>query len=259
MRIGTSVVRFWAGAMLVIALGVSAAAPARAADSIPVATSSSPTRISPTVILSPSGKFMALSIANKSGRTILAVSDVDMAKPPVVVAASTIADIRSFAWVNDDWLVYNVTDLQAPLRDGDFGPGLFSVRRDGTQARHLIRVRWNEFVTGTSIVSSMLDPSHFLIQTLRDGSSDVIVGQVRFSNLGEVLSITPKRLDVSTGRATIAELGYPSSTRTSWVFDRKGVARVAQARHDGFVETFWREADGAPWRSLQRRPELDRT
>lgn len=206
--------------------------------------------------LSPSGKYIALAVVNKSGRTLLAVSDVDLAKPPVVIASSSIADIGAFEWVNDDWLVYNVVDLQAPLRHQNFGPGLFSVRRDGSQARHLIRVRWNEFTTGTNIVSTLLDPSHFFMRTIRDGSNDVIVGQARFSNLGELVSITPKRLDVSTGRAPVAVFGYPEHT-VGWVFDAKGVARVARAVHDGWAETFWRDGSEGAWRSLQREKQTD--
>jgi dipeptidyl aminopeptidase/acylaminoacyl peptidase len=242
----------WAFAMACLAGAMSLAA--RAAEPIPVATFVGNPDISGAK-LSPSGKFIALAIANKSGRTILAVSDVDLAKPPVIVAASSLADIGAFEWVNDDWLVYNVVDLQAPLRDQRFGPGLFSVRRDGSQARQLIRVRWNEFTTGTNIASTLLDPSHFFMQAIDDGGSNVIVGQARFDNLGELISITPKRLDVSTGRATIAVLGYPEHA-VDWVFDAKGVARVAETRHDGWVETFWRERDGAPWRSIQRDKEI---
>jgi dipeptidyl aminopeptidase/acylaminoacyl peptidase len=235
---------------LVLFACVAAPVGAVAAETIPIATFVANPAISGAK-LSPSGKFIALTVQNKSGRTILAVSDVDLAKPPVVVAASPIADIRAFEWVNDDWLVYNVVDLQAPLRYQDFGPGLFSVRRDGSQPRHLIRVRWNEFTTGTNIASLLLDPSHYLMQPIRDGSSDVIVGQVSFNNVGEIVSITPKRLDVSTGRAVPAVLGYPEHT-DGWVFDSKGVARAAETHHDGWTETFWRDGADAPWRSLQR-------
>jgi dipeptidyl aminopeptidase/acylaminoacyl peptidase len=227
---------------------------ALAAEPIPVATFVGFPETS-DVRLSPSGRFIALSVANKSGRTILAVTDVDLSKPPVVVAASARADIASFEWVNDDWLVYNVVDLQTPMRQQEFGPGLFSVRRDGSAARQLIRVQWDEFTTGTNIVSSLLDPSHRLTRVLRDGSSEVIVGQYHFSNLGELISVTPKRLDVSTGRAAIAVLGYPEHT-VGWVFDAKGVARVAETLHDGWVEIFWRDSEAAAWRSLMRANEL---
>jgi len=242
-------------AFLLTCLVAMLAPQSRAAEPVPVATFVANPDIS-DVKLSPSGKYIALAIANKSGRTILAVSDAALSEPPVVVAASSLADIRSFEWVNDDWLVYNVVDLQSPLRGQDFGPGLFSVRRDGTRARHLIRVRWDEFTTGTNIQSTLLDPTHFFIETLSDGSSDVIVGQARFDNHGELISITPKRLDVSTGRASVAALGYPEHT-VDWVFDAKGVARVATTEHDGWAETFWRDGDPAPWRSLQRSRELD--
>lgn len=241
-------------ALLIACLGGALPPTARADEPIPVATFVANPDVSQAK-LSPSGQYVALTVVNKSGRTILAVSDVDLAKPPVVVAASSIADIRAFEWVNDDWLVYNVVDLQSPLRYQNFGPGLFSVRRDGSQARHLIRVRWNEFTTGTNIASTLLDPTHFFMRTIRDGSNDVIVGQVRFNNRGEVVSVTPKRLDVSTGRATLAALGYPEHT-VRWVFDSNGVARVARAEFDGWIETFWRDGEGSAWRSIQREKEL---
>jgi len=246
--------RLWVGAAVLATLGAAPALPAPAQEPIPVATFVANRDVTDAK-LSPSGKYVALAVVNKSGRTVLAVCDVDLAKPPVVVAASSIADIRAFEWVNDDWLVFNVVDLQSPLRGQDFGPGLFSVRRDGSQARHLIHVLWNQFTTGTSIASTLLDPSHFFIRTIRDGSNDVIVGSVRFNSRGEMQSITPKRLDVSTGRATIAVLGYPEYS-VDWVFDAKGVARVARTHHEGWVETFWRDGESAPWRSIQREKEL---
>ena len=187
---------------------------------------------------------------SKSGRTVLAVSDVDLSAPPVVVASSSLVDIRSFEWVNDDWLVFNVIDLQAPLRDQRFGPGLFSVRRDGSQMRTLIRQRYDEFTTGTHITSNLLDPSHALMRTLRDGSSDVIVGQYRFDNLGEVMSVTPKRLDVSTGRATDCRAGLPRAT--PWTGCSTARARPASPRSGTTAGTrcSWRESDSASWRSV---------
>jgi hypothetical protein len=131
--------RLGLGAALLAALGAALALPAHAQEPIPVATFVANRDVADAK-LSPSGKYVALAVVNKAGRKVLAVYDVDLAKPPVVVAASSIADIQAFEWVNDEWLVYNVVDLQSPLRGQDFGPGLFSVRRDGSQARHLIRV-----------------------------------------------------------------------------------------------------------------------
>src|SRR5512140_1927939 len=67
--------------------------------------------------LSPSGRHLALTVATKSGRTVLAVVALGTATPPVVVASDPQADIRSFDWVNDDRLIYNVIDLQSPGYD----------------------------------------------------------------------------------------------------------------------------------------------
>jgi acetyl esterase/lipase len=110
--------------------------------------------------LSPSGRHLALSVPATSGRMVLAVVAVDSDKPPVVVASASWTDINSFEWVNDDRLVYNTIDLQSPAWHQGFGPGLYSVRRDGSEARQLIRSRWDVVSTGTNISSSVLAPNH---------------------------------------------------------------------------------------------------
>ena len=245
----------WRLALACASVAAMASQPLRAADLIPVAAFVAEPDLS-AVKLSPSGKFIALTVANKSGRTLLAVTDVELSKPPVVVAVTDSADINAFEWVNDDYLVFNLVDLQSAARQQGFGPGLFSVRRDGSQTRNLIRLRYDEFTTGTSIASTQLDPSHFFMRTLRDGTNDVIVGQARFDGFGEVVGVTPKRLDVSTGRARAAVDGAPERA-TGWVFDSKGNARVAVTRRDGWVETFWHAGDGVPWQSILRAQSLE--
>ncbi|HSC65493.1 MAG TPA: alpha/beta fold hydrolase [Caldimonas sp.] len=206
--------------------------------------------------LSPSGRYLALTVPATSGRAVLAVVAVDSDKPPVVVASASWADIASFEWVNDDRLVYNVIDLQSALRAQGFGPGLYSVRRDGSEARQLIRSRWDEFTTGTNIASNVLSPAHALLSIPRNGGTDVIVGQYIFDNLGNLQSITPKRLNVATGRAQPAALGYPAGA-LDWVFDRTGEPRALRAVGSGMSEMFWRAAPSEPWRSLAKSPTLE--
>ena len=88
------------------------AARARRRSPIPVATFVANPDIADAK-LSPSGKYIALAIVNKSGRTILAVV---RRRPGRSCRSSSptspIADIRAFDWVNDDWLVFNLVDLQ---------------------------------------------------------------------------------------------------------------------------------------------------
>jgi dipeptidyl aminopeptidase/acylaminoacyl peptidase len=206
--------------------------------------------------LSPSGRYLALTVPAASGRTVLVVVTLDSDKPPVVVASGGRADIHSFEWVSDERLVYNLIDLKAPGSDQGFGPGMFSVKRDASEARQLIRVRWDAFTTGTNIASSLLEPNHRLLAVPRNGGNDVIVGQYQFDNLGNLLSITPKRLDVATGRALPASPGYPAGA-VDWVFDRTGEPRVVQTTGGGITEVFWRDVAANTWRSLYKAPSLE--
>ena len=205
--------------------------------------------------LSPSGRFLALSVVATSGRTVLAVVAVDSDKPPVVVASAPAADIRTFRWVSDERLVYTVIDLQEAGRDQSFGPGLFSVKRDGTEARQLIRVRNDAFSTGTNLVDRVLTPNHRLLFVPRVVGNDVIVGQYRFDNLGKLLSILPKRLDVATGQAAPLVLGLPGSAQ-GWVFDAAGEPRAVMTRADGIYEVLWRDKEHDSWKSLLKAPAL---
>ncbi len=206
--------------------------------------------------LSPSGRYLAITVPSTSGRMVLAVVSVDSDKPPVVVASGPRVDIRSFEWVNDDRLIYNVVDLQVAGWDQKFGPGLFSVRRDGTEARQLIKDRRFFVTLSTRIVDNMLDPNHGLLSIPRNGGNEVIVGEYLFGDAGNLISVTPKRLDVITGRTRAAAPGYPKGA-SEWVFDREGEPRAATATLNGFTEVFWRHISTNTWRSLDRSPTID--
>jgi acetyl esterase/lipase len=205
--------------------------------------------------LSPSGRFLALIVASTSGRTVLAVVAVDSDRPPLVVASAPEADIRTFRWVNDERLVYTVVDLQAAGADQSFGPGLFSVKRDGSEARQLIRVRNDGGSTGTSLADRALTPDHRLLFVPRIVGNDVIVGQYRFDNLGKLLSILPKRLDVATGQASPSLLRLPGSAQ-GWVFDAAGEPRAVETSTDGIYEVLWRDKERDTWKSLLKTPAL---
>ena len=254
----TSLITRWrlvAGLGLAL-LALAGAGPASAADAaIPLATFFSNDDIADAK-LSPSGRFLALAVAAKSGRKVLAVVEIDAKKPPVVVASDPLADIRSFDWVNDERLIYNVIDLQSAASDQTFGPGLFSVKRDGTEARLLIRVGWDSVTEHTTITSNVLGPDHGLLFVPSSGGNDVIVGEVRRDGAGDVVAVLPKRLDVTTGRSRSAAIGAPAGT-LNWVFDRTGEPRVARRRGEGSLEVLWREPGKDTWRSLLKAGAFD--
>ena len=256
---GRDVTRMW-GRVFAIALMCAVgwlARPAAAADALPLSTFFSNADIG-AVVLSPSGKSAAVIVAQpKTGRRVLGVFGVGGGKPPVIVASDPNADIRSFAWVNDERLVYNVIDLQLGGYDQNFGPGLFSVKSDGSEARQLIRVDWYGSRPGMSIIANVLDPDHGLLFVPQDGGNDVVVGQYQLNGERDVIGIIPKRLDVTTGRSRIMLTGYPDGV-VDWIFDRHGEPRVMTIVSNGVSEIRWRGPSDTAWRTLDQAPTLSR-
>ncbi|HEY2560393.1 MAG TPA: prolyl oligopeptidase family serine peptidase [Caldimonas sp.] len=226
------------------------AAPAHGADAIAVSTFFSNEEIR-EIRISPSGHHLALTVPATNDRMVLAVVEVGSAKPPVVVAASPRFDIYSFEWVNDERLVYEVADLLVAAFDQKAGLGLFTVKRDGSDARALIRGRW--IVEASSKVLD-LGPDHRLLRVLRDGSNDVIVVQYIFNGIGDAVGEVPKRLDVTTGHWRSLAVGSPPNA-TDWVFDPKGEPRAVRTTTNGVGEVFWRDS-GETWRSILKAPHL---
>ena len=211
--------------------------------------------------LSPSGRWLAVTTSTKTSRVFLAV--VDMADgavkaAPKVLAAYSSVDVNSFDWVNEERLVFNTIDTAAPLNDQDFGPGLFSINRDGGGVRMLIRPLFTPFVSENSrMLTQPLEPNHALMTVLRDGSDDVIVGEYYGDATGYVDAIAPKRLNVTTGRTTIAT-GAPAHAK-EWVFDRRGEARVAVTTSNGRSGVFMRESRDAPWKRIAESSSIRMT
>jgi dipeptidyl aminopeptidase/acylaminoacyl peptidase len=222
---------------------------ARSADAIPAATFFANEDIR-DVKISPSGRHLALTVPATNGRMVLAVVEIGSDKPPIVVADSGRFDVYTFAWVNDERLVYEVADLQVAGYDQKAGLGLFSVKRDGSEARAHIRGRW--VVEAGNV--PVLGPDHRLMTVLRDGSNDVIVGQALFDGIRDFVGYVPKRLDLSTGRSRSLAYGSPPNAM-DWVFDAKGEPRAVRTISKGFGEVYWRDG-GETWRSILKAPHL---
>lgn len=202
--------------------------------------------------LSPSGRWLAITTANKQNRMFLAVIDLQGDRESgKSIASYADADVRSFDWVNDDRLVFNIVDLEAPGADQDFGPGLFSVKRDGSELRMLIRPR-ADFVRASSIASVQpLAPNNALISVLRDGSDDVIVGEYKYNAGYDLESVAAKRLDTATGRAVSISSGAPAHAR-GWLVDGHGEPRVVATEFEGHHELFWRAPGKTEWTSISK-------
>jgi hypothetical protein len=129
------------------------------------------------VRLSPSGKWLAMIVGGDATQNALAVVDVDSKNQPAIVANFSDANIRSFRWVGDDRLVFNLFDGRSGGGDQHFGPGLYAVHRDGSQIRQLVKSK-REFIRNVGTIRhETLEWNHWLLDVPRDDSHDVIIGE----------------------------------------------------------------------------------
>lgn len=202
--------------------------------------------------LSPSGDQIAFIANGPDGRRVLAVTRVGSDSPVRIVARYANADIGSFYWVNNDWLVYTLGDLARGDGERTFGSGLFSVRSDGTGERALIATR-SEWVVEHRVLRGPLSSAHRLLaipsRSALEGPPEVIIGESRGDAGRNLIGVTPLRLNVSTGRTRFAASQYPERAR-NWVFDAAGEARALQTYVKGKTTTYWRAPQSDRWTNV---------
>jgi len=197
---------------------------------------------------------MAVAAGRPGGRMALAVFDLRNWGQASFAAAFDDADIRSFAWVNDERLVFDVIDRESGGGEQPFGAGLFSVKRDGSDLRLLVRLRGDWVREIRMARREPLEYNHRLLHVPADGSDDVIVGEHVFDSHGELRELTPKRLNVVSGRARNLAEGTPPDTR-AWWFDAQGRPRVVLTSRQGRERLFWKADEQAAWKPIA---EFDR-
>ena len=206
-------------------------------------------------LLSPSGQWLAIGAGRPGGRSALVVFDLQNWGQVSVAAGFTDADIRSFAWVNDERLVFDLIDRESGGGEQPFGAGLFSVRRDGSERRLLVRLRGDWVREARTTRREPLEYNHRLLHVPADGSDDVIVGEHVYDNQGELRELTPKRLNVASGRVRNLAEGTPPDSRLWW-FDAQGRPRIVLTSRQGRDRLFWKaEDEQAPWKPIA---EFDR-
>ena len=199
--------------------------------------------------LSPSGRWLAMTTGLAGSRVGLVVFDLEAWKPLAMAASYGNADIHEFSWVNDDRLVYNVADTTRGGGNQRWWPGLFSVRRDSSEPRQLVKID-KPFVTGVRHVGpEPLDVHHQLLHVPRGGGDEVIVGEWRYDSSGDLDTVNAKRLNVVTGRTSTLSVGAPAHVRR-WLFDPQGEPRAVVTQHEGRGAVHWRGPGDASWRVL---------
>ena len=196
--------------------------------------------------VSPDGKFLAVAVAAKNGRTQLVV--VDLADLSVkVVAGFTDADIGGYHWVNDQRLVYETRDAQTAPGENEYGPGLFAVDRDGTEARQLVD-RSYQGVREHSTTQRLLPAWTRFSAALHDPRSDeIFVEQGEPDATWELHHVRLLRLDTRTGRAV--PLNGPARA-VGFVMDWSDQPRIAQSLDGSRMIVSYNDPVLKAWRTL---------
>jgi dipeptidyl aminopeptidase/acylaminoacyl peptidase len=204
--------------------------------------------------LSPSGRFLALRASKPGSREYLVVLDLASDETRVVASYGNV-DVAHFQWVNDERLLYDVTDKHLPAYSAEYANGLFAVNRDGSQTMQLAdrNAYTPEGQTGTRLPSRKLLPwyTFMLPQRGAEDSEYVYVQSVHFDALYRVKQVNLLRLNTLTGQAkTVAG---PDSTN-SWLLDQHGEPRIATAASENVSTIYYRDPSTGAWRTLLSFP-----
>ena len=201
--------------------------------------------------LSPSARYLAAISGAPDRRDYLVVIDLK-ANTAKAVAGYNDVDVLDFQWVNDERLIFNVTDKQVGPGGNYLAAGLYGVDRDGGKLRQLASRRGEAADTTGTLITSRVLPWHtfMLDQPGAQNSESVYVESYEFEdNSYEVRTVNLLRLNTLTGMTQSVQ--RPAKVQ-EWMLDHKGEPRLAQSVEKGQVTIYYRDPVSNQWRALAR-------
>lgn len=196
--------------------------------------------------LSPNAKFVAIRIATKESRAQLAVLDLSTFTSTVVASFEN-SDIGSFLWVNDQRLVFNLTDLQLAPGDQFMAPGLFAVNLDGSKFKQLVQTT-RSFLKAGNGGRELLKWNTFLHSAIGNQESDeVFVSQPEAYDKGHFDYVNLQRLNTLTGSITDVDTPLHGSR---WLMDNQGNLRVAVTYEKNLKAIHYKDTITNKWQKL---------
>ncbi|MTW11695.1 prolyl oligopeptidase family serine peptidase [Pseudoduganella eburnea] len=200
------------------------------------------------VMISPSGRYLALRVGDNEARDSLAVVDTETLQ---IVSGKRVNnyDIGNIRWVNDERLVYSVLDNRTKWGDWNYAPGLYAFSRDGKETRQLVDHEWAKSDLGT-LIKSRLEPWNTYLME-QDGGQDSNFIYLRrliwTKKAGYDLERTELiKLDTVNGQSST--LSHPG-TAQGWMLDAKGIPAIMVSSKDNVETIHYRNASGE-WRDV---------
>ncbi|MGB4860276.1 MAG: S9 family peptidase [Dokdonella sp.] len=199
--------------------------------------------------ISPTGKFLALTVPDADDRNFLVIINrVDM-KIVGSLKAREGDIIDEFAWVNDERVVASIASkvggVDRPIPTGE----LYGINADGSKSGILFSYRAQAENKGTHIKQrDARRASATLIDTLRDDDKRVLVTVADWDSKSSTVESKPEYglLDVYSGR--FVSTGTIPLTRAQLVADNTGTARLAYANdNEQFRQVLVRGKGSSDW------------
>lgn len=199
-------------------------------------------------LLSPSGRYLAALSGAPGRRDMLVVIDLQAHKATIVAGYQDI-DVLQFQWVNDERLLFNLTDKHIGPGGRFVATGLFAVNRDGSNLRMLAHRRTSFVVEGATHLERRILPWHtFMLEQRGAQDSDAVyVQSYDYGPDGFLRNVSLLRLDTVTGQAQPVPRPGPVD---EWLLDARGEPRLAIASKEGKTRIHYREPASGNWRTL---------
>ena len=200
-------------------------------------------------VLSPTGRRLAVTTAKGTPRMSLVVYDLAPGGRILRVAQFNEADVMNVHWVNDERLVFGVTDYSAGSGRPAGAPGLFTVKTDGSPMRQLVRRQWKPVITDGKD-DRMLDWNHRLVAVpaSKPGKVNEEVLLVEFST-GSDGTETPVWLNTVANTTRSVDYKEPPHT-VGWVADNLGEPRIALTQFKNRHAAYWQPPGTRDWKKL---------
>ncbi|MBI3283568.1 MAG: S9 family peptidase [Burkholderiales bacterium] len=195
--------------------------------------------------LSPDGKSLAMLMSGHDDRVVLAVLEIGQLQPKVI-ANYGIRDIRNFHWVNNERLVYDLSNRKLAQGETFYGPGLYAVNKDGT--KRLSFVNHSTAYSQRHLTERLLPWNTFFLDVAHNGdTADIFVIQGVDPDGGSNSAYDLYRLNTLTGNTELIE--RPGKV-SKWLIDKQGVPRIARTIAGAIATIHYKDPKTGQWRKL---------